>query len=91
MNCRIDQLGNMDDSDERKFWILVERELRRDDGAAAKSHLAAGRPIYYCPDDFSDDIVREWPDGRKDLVQVSDAGDITYVRAWHQADTNWKT
>jgi hypothetical protein len=88
MNCRLDQLGNMDDSDERKFWILVERELRRDDGAAAESHLAAGLPVYYCLDDFSDDIVREWPDGRKDLVQVSDAGDITYLGAVHQVDTN---
>jgi hypothetical protein len=90
-NCRIDQLGDMDASEERKFWILVERELRCDDGAAAKSHLATGLPIYYCHDDFSDDIVREWPDGRKELVQVSDAGDIMYVRSWHQADADWKT
>lgn len=81
-SCEIALLGGMDDADERKFWILVERELRHDDGAAASSHLQAGRPIYYCPHDFSDETVREWPDGRKELVHINDAGEISCLRPY---------
>lgn len=80
MGCGIDRLDCLDESDERKFWVLVERELRHDDGAAGKSHLHAGRPICYCVDDFSDEMVREWPDGSKELVEVSDTGEILSSR-----------
>jgi hypothetical protein len=80
MTCEIDRLDCLDESGERKFWVSFERELRHDDRDAAKSHLRAGRPIYYCVDDFSDEIVREWPDGRKDLVVVSDTGEILFSR-----------
>lgn len=80
MGCEIDRLDCLDESDERKFWVLVERELRCDDGEAGKSHLHAGRPIYYCVDEFTDEIVREWPDGRKELVHVSDTGEISSSR-----------
>lgn len=76
MTCEIDRLDRMDKSEQRKFWVLFERELRRDDGDAGKSHLRAGRPIYYCVDDFTDEMVREWPDGRKELVKVGNTGGI---------------
>lgn len=76
MSCNLDQI------DDRTLDVRILRALRHDDGAAARSHLEAGRPIYYCPDDSNDAIVREWPDGRKDLVDVSDAGEILYLRCY---------
>lgn len=54
--------------------------LDDDDGQAAKSHLKAGRPIYYCDDLYPDEFVRKWPDGRRELVSVDDAGNITAIR-----------
>lgn len=41
-----------------------------DDGAAARAHLEAGRPITYRDDCFPDHIIRQWPDGRCELIDV---------------------
>ena len=41
-----------------------------DDGAAARAHLAAGRPITYTDDSFPDHMIRKWPDGRRELIDV---------------------
>jgi len=76
----IEQLGNMTPDEEQRFWTVFERALAHDDGQAAKSHLAAGRPIYYCDDRYPDDFVRKWPDGRCDLVAIDEAGNITLIR-----------
>jgi len=48
----------------------------RDDGAAARKHLAAGRPIYYTEDDTPAGLlVKKHPDGRRELVKFDEAGD----------------
>jgi hypothetical protein len=52
----------------------------QDDGRAARSHLDAGRPIYYCDDEYPDEMVREWPDGRRELVKVDDEGKVIASR-----------
>lgn len=54
-------------------------ENYRDDGAAAKAHLAAGRPIYYWNDELQG-MIRKWPDGRRELVEYDDAGQLIVVR-----------
>jgi hypothetical protein len=41
-----------------------------DDGEAARQHLAAGRPITFCDERFPDKIIRKWPDGRHEFVDV---------------------
>ena len=41
-----------------------------DDGAAARAHLAEGRPITYTDDSFPDRIIRKRPDGRRELIDV---------------------
>ena len=41
-----------------------------DDGAAARAHLAAGRPITYTDDSFPDHMIRKWPDGRCELIDI---------------------
>lgn len=67
---RLDQMGP---EEEKRFWKVFAGTLGSDDGAAAKSHLAAGRPIYYCDDSYPDAMIRKWPDGRRELVNVDDA------------------
>lgn len=57
-----------------------ELSLAYDDGQAAKQHLAAGRPIYYGDARYPDGLVKKYPDGRRQLVAVSDSGTITVIR-----------
>jgi len=60
--------------------MIKLRQLLKDDGEAARAHLASGRPIFYCDDEISlSYIVREWPDGRRDLVDVGQNGDVVVV------------
>lgn len=42
--------------------------LASDKGEVARAHLAAGRAIYYGDDRFKDAVVKEYPDGRRQLV-----------------------
>ncbi|OIQ80724.1 hypothetical protein GALL_375210 [mine drainage metagenome] len=51
-----------------------------DDGAAAKEHLAAGRPIYYGDDAFPGEVIKEYPDGRRQIVVMNADDTITVVR-----------
>lgn len=63
-----------DESDQ--LWEEIGRD---DDGAAAKSHLAAGRPIYYCEDAYPNYMIRKWPDGRRELVTLTSMAEILVV------------
>ena len=60
--------------------VKVGRWLAQDDGEAARSHLAAGRPIYYHSYEFPENLIKEYPDGRRELVTWKDGKDI-FVRA----------
>jgi hypothetical protein len=75
----IAKLDLMSDCEERYFWTCVTRILRHDDGEAAMLHLREGRPIYYCDDSVSNHVIREWPDGRKEVVQILEGGKIVSV------------
>jgi hypothetical protein len=58
-----------------------EFALAHDDGSAAKAHLAAGHPIYIGGgSDHPGQIVRLWPDGRRQLVSVDDRGSVSVIR-----------
>jgi hypothetical protein len=54
---------------ERRFWKQFEHDLDRDTGEAAKAHLAAGRPIYYGDPAYPGAVVKQYPDGRRQLVR----------------------
>lgn len=69
------QNGGMDIHDE----IAQALEANDDDGEAARTHLAAGRWISYCDPDYPDDIIREWPDGRREFVDVDEKGQIVPI------------
>ena len=71
----------MTNAEEDRLWEDLEQALAQDDDQAARSHLAAGRPIHYCDDRYPDAIVREWPDGRRELVAVDDDGHVRVVRS----------
>lgn len=60
--------------------IEFEKSLSQDDGLAAKQHLAAGRAIYYGDERYPEGLIKKFPDGRRQLVDVSDAGEITVIR-----------
>ncbi|HEY7489789.1 MAG TPA: hypothetical protein VIH59_01580 [Candidatus Tectomicrobia bacterium] len=47
MDPGVEHLANMTPEQERQFWEQFERDVDSGTSAAAKAHLAAGRPIYY--------------------------------------------
>ncbi|MBW8067789.1 MAG: hypothetical protein GJU73_10140 [Ferrovum sp.] len=57
-----------------------EAALANDDGQAAKEHLAAGRPIYYGDDRYPEGLIKEYPDGHRQLIAVSAEGKVTVIR-----------
>ena len=53
-----------------------------DDGAAARNHLAAGRPIYYQDDQIApDQLIREWPGGALEVIDLNPRGEIEVIRS----------
>lgn len=54
--------------------------LNDDDGAAAKAHLAAGRFITYRVRELGNCLVREWPDGRREVIEADLDGNITVLK-----------
>lgn len=48
-------------------------------GKAARWHLAEGRAIYYSDPAYPGQIIREWPDGRRQLVQIDHSNVVTVV------------
>lgn len=58
------------------IWREMGRTLRKGDGSAANARLAAGYPIYYSEDDTPAGLViKENPDGSRQLVRCDPAGD----------------
>lgn len=66
------------DSLENLPLALLEDE---DDGEAARSHLAAGRWVTYRDPTYSYLLVREWPDGRRELVHADVDGNVRVLQS----------
>ena len=60
--------------------LEIEHAVRFDDGLAAKTHLAAGRAIYYCDPRYPSHIIKEHPDGRKQLVTIDENSVVTVIK-----------
>lgn len=61
--------------DEVTLAIIHALENDRDEDSAARFHLSQGRCIYYhCLD--TDELVRGYPDGRIEPVDVDESGRI---------------
>ncbi|WP_443112866.1 hypothetical protein [Herbaspirillum seropedicae] len=65
---------------EDDLWLDLEKLLVHDDGAAARSHLQAGRWITYRDKNYPDAMVREWPSGKRELIEADLLGNIFVLR-----------
>ncbi|KAA5604701.1 hypothetical protein F1188_14915 [Roseospira marina] len=62
--------------DDDPIWRDLIQGLTQDDGAAARSHLDAGRPVYSIADDMPPGLLRkDHPDGRAELIRFDRQGD----------------
>jgi hypothetical protein len=68
MDLPVEKLSQMTPEQERQFWEQFEYDLDSDIGEAAQQHLAAGRPIYYGDPTYAGHVVKQYPDGRRQLV-----------------------
>lgn len=58
------------------IWDVIREGVERDGDLAAREHLAAGRTIYYGENDTPDGLlIKEHPDGRRELVRHNRDGD----------------
>jgi len=58
------------------IWQLISDGIERDGDRAARSHFAAGFPIYMSDDDTPPDtVIRENPDGTRQLVHFDADGE----------------
>ncbi|PJX23381.1 hypothetical protein CAP48_12600 [Advenella sp. S44] len=70
MEMKLENLQAMTEVEEKVFWRMFDVRIARDDGAAARAHLQAGRPVYYREDNTPPGLViKEFPDGRRQLVR----------------------
>jgi hypothetical protein len=69
MDSPIEKLSKMTSEQDHQFWEQFARDLDSDTGEAAKAHLKAGRPIYYEDPAHPDQVVKQYPDGRRQLVR----------------------
>lgn len=67
-------------SPEDDFGLDFEKQLEHDDGAAARSHLEAGRWITYRDQKYPGAMVREWPSGKRELIEADLFGNIRVLR-----------
>ena len=82
MELKPEDLNSMDPVQEKAFWNGFEWALDNDQGEAAKADLAAGYPIYYSIPDYPEHVVKEYPDGRKELVDFDmKTGEESLIRA----------
>lgn len=62
------RLDTMSEAEEEQFMEAFTLALASDDGEEAKRRLAAGLSIYYGDTRFKDAVVKEYPDGHRQLV-----------------------
>ncbi|SPD63010.1 conserved protein of unknown function [Cupriavidus taiwanensis] len=77
----IKQLEYMTADEERKFWRDFEQSLRNDSGDAARAHLKMGNPIYYSDVELPASIVREWPNGKREIVTIDTSGYVKVIKS----------
>ena len=68
-------------AEEKRLWRAFERQLAEPDYTAAESHLKAGRPITYRDEKLGNRLLREWPDGRREYIDVLNDGTIVSLGA----------
>ncbi len=60
------------------IWATIAAGIERDDDRAALAHLEAGFPVYSSDATTPDDaVIRQNPDGSRDLVRFDSEGEHT--------------
>ncbi len=72
----VSAIDDMNEREELKAFATFTNDLANDRGEAASSHLAAGRAIYFVDDRYGDAIVKQYPDGRRQIVDFTDDREI---------------
>jgi hypothetical protein len=63
------------------IWASIEAGMARDGDRAALSHLDAGFPVYLSESDTPDDaVIKQNPDGSRELVRFDANGEHTIKR-----------
>ena len=58
------------------LWEEMEQSFNEGDETSALEHLKAGFPIYYIEPDTPKGLqIKEYPDGRKELVRLNFSGE----------------
>ncbi|PKU26080.1 hypothetical protein [Telmatospirillum siberiense] len=71
----------LQEDDLDRLWNDLPRLIEQDDGYAVKELLAKGIPAYYSEDDTPEGLlIRENPDGTRQLVRVSFDGDDIVIQ-----------
>jgi hypothetical protein len=74
-------LSRPQDDDLDRFWNDLPRLIEQDDGRAVKDLLAKGIAAYYSDDETPAGLlIREQPDGTRQLVRVNFDSDDTVIR-----------
>jgi hypothetical protein len=71
-------LDSVGPADEGPFLEAFAREIEDTGDEAARRHLNAGRPIYIGDDAFPMRVIRQHPDGRRELMRL-DETDVLVV------------
>lgn len=67
-------------ADASRFLEAFEREIDGAGDEAARRHLQAGRAIYVADDAFPGRVVREHPDGRRELMRLDERDELVVDR-----------
>ncbi len=78
---QIKSVDMMTFAEQELFWRYLEVAFAHDDGATAREHLAAGREITYRDPLLGNALIREWPDGRREVIKADLEGNITVIRS----------
>ena len=66
----MNEMAHLAHADPFDLWPVIEKGLARDGDFAVRDHLAAGFPVYYSEADTPASLlVKEHPDGRRELVR----------------------
>jgi len=63
----------------RRMEDLIDKLEKGEFPNIAQEKLNVGLPVIYCDDNFPGKIIREYPDGRKEFVDLDEEGKTVAV------------
>ena len=66
------QTTGMNKDEENRFWEQFKKDHANAGALAAKARDEAGLPMYYSDDAYPGKVLRKWPDGKKEVVEIDE-------------------